>query len=87
MALLKYFKRVEAKRTEKVDSILPKSDGPLATLMPSSAIQAANSAVHTKMLESGSCVADADDEDESKTSRWLPIFYSNGKGSVWKKSC
>ena len=69
MALLKYFKRVEAKRTEKVDSILPKSDGPLATLMPSSAIQAANSAVHAKMLESGSRVADADDEDDSSKAR------------------
>jgi len=43
MALVKYFKQIEMKRTEKVDSILPKDDGPLATLMPSSAIQAANS--------------------------------------------
>jgi len=69
MALLKYFKRVETKRTEKVDSILPKNDGPLATLMPSSAMQAANSAMRAKMLESGSRVTDADDEDDSSKAR------------------
>ena len=52
----------DKERAEKVDSILPKNDGPLATLMPSSAIQAANSAMCAKMLESGSRVTDSDDE-------------------------
>ena len=35
MALLKYFKRIEPSR---IQSVLPKPDGPLACLMPSSAI-------------------------------------------------
>jgi len=41
MALLKYFKHVEP----RIQSVLPKPDGPLACLMPSSAIEVANSAV------------------------------------------
>jgi len=69
MALLKYFKRVETKKTEKVDGILPKNNGPRATLIPSSGIQAANLAVRAKMLESGSCVTNAaeEEDDASKT--------------------
>jgi len=45
MALLKYFKRIEPSKEERIQSVLPKPDGPLARLMPSSAIEAANSAV------------------------------------------
>ena len=47
MALLKYFKRIKASKEERIQSVLPKSesDGPLARLMLSSAIEAANSAV------------------------------------------
>ena len=30
MALLKYFKRAEPKKNEKIDAVLPKVDGPLA---------------------------------------------------------
>ena len=52
MALLKYFKRAEPKKNEKIDAVLPKVDGPLAKLMPMSSIQAANTAVCTKLLES-----------------------------------
>ena len=46
MALFKYFKRVEPRKSEKIDGVLPKSDGPLVNVMPASAIQAANKAVH-----------------------------------------
>ena len=42
MALLKYFKHI---KPPKEESVLPKPDGPLACLMPSSAIEAANSTV------------------------------------------
>ena len=45
MALLKYFKRIEPSKEERTQSVLPKPDSPLARLMPSSAIEAANSAV------------------------------------------
>jgi len=51
MALLKYFKRVEPKKSEKIDAILPKVDGPLLKLMPMSAVQAANTVVRAKLLE------------------------------------
>ena len=43
--LLKYFKRIEPSKEKKIQSVLPKPDGPLALSMPSSAIEAANSAV------------------------------------------
>jgi len=46
MALLKYFKRIEPSQKERIQSVLPKLDGPLARLMPSLAIEATNSAVH-----------------------------------------
>ena len=45
MVLLKYFKRIEPSKEKKIQSVLPKPDGSLAPLMPSSTIQAANSAV------------------------------------------
>ena len=43
MALLKYFKRIKPSKGERIKSVLPKRDYPLARLMPSSAIEAANS--------------------------------------------
>jgi len=44
-ALLKYFKRIKPSKEERIQSILPKPDGPLAHLMPNSTIEAANSTV------------------------------------------
>ena len=41
----KYFKRIEPSKEERIQSVLLKPDGPLARLMQSSAIEAANSAV------------------------------------------
>ena len=51
MTLLKYFKRVDSKKPEKVEAVLPKVDGPLATLMPVSSIEAVNKVVRVKMME------------------------------------
>jgi len=45
MALLKYFKRIKLSKEEGIPSVLPKPDGLLTCLMPSSTIEAANSAV------------------------------------------
>ena len=45
MALLKYFKHIEFSKEERIQSVLPKPDGPLVLLMPSSAIEVANSVV------------------------------------------
>ena len=54
MVLLKYFKRVYSKKPEKVEAVLPKVDGPLATLMPVSSIEAINKVVRVKMMENAS---------------------------------
>ena len=43
MALLKYFKRIEPSKEERIQSVLPEPDCPLARLMPSSAKETANS--------------------------------------------
>ena len=40
-SLKKYFKRIEPSKEERIQSVLPKPDGPLVCLMPSSAIEAA----------------------------------------------
>ena len=45
MALLKYFKRIEPSKEERIKSVLPKPDGTLTCLRPSSAVEVANSAV------------------------------------------
>ena len=50
MALLKSFKCIETSKEEKIESILPEPDGPLAHSMPSSATEAANCAVPVKSL-------------------------------------
>jgi len=39
MVLLKYFKRIKPCREERIQGVLPKPDGPLAHLMPSSRIR------------------------------------------------
>ena len=45
MALLKYFKHIKPSKEERIQSVLPKPDGPLARLKLSSAIEDDNSAV------------------------------------------
>ena len=41
MAILKQFKCIEPSKEERIQSVLPKPDGSLERLMPSSAIEAA----------------------------------------------
>ena len=50
MALLKYFKRVDAKKPTKIGIALPKPDGPLSSVMPSSLIESADVAIEKAML-------------------------------------
>ena len=45
MALLKYFKQVDAKKPTTIDIVLPKPDGPLSSVKPSSSIESADVAV------------------------------------------
>ena len=72
MALLKYFKRIDAKKHEKIEALLPKVDGHLATLMPMSSIEAANVAVRAKMIESIR-VTELDEEDKDNGSLLLQL--------------
>ena len=50
MALLKYFKQVDAKKPTKIGIVLPKPDGPLSSVMPSLSIESADVAVKKAML-------------------------------------
>ena len=45
MTLLKYFNRIEPSKEERIQSVLPKPDGPLVLLIPCSTIESANSAI------------------------------------------
>ena len=40
------FNRIEPSKEERIQSVLPKPDGPLVRLIPCSTIESANSAVH-----------------------------------------
>jgi len=51
IALLKYFKHIKPSKEERIQGVLPKPDGPLALLMPSSAIEVANSAVRKNFTD------------------------------------
>ena len=50
MARLKYFKQVDAKKATKIGIVLPKPNGPLSSVMPSSRIESADVAVKKAML-------------------------------------
>ena len=68
MALLKYFKWMEPKKSKKIDGVLPKTDGHLSTLMPTITVQAANKAVCATLLDSKSLsVTETDDGNDSAT--------------------
>ena len=66
MALLKYFKRVDVKKSTKIDIVLPKPDGPLSSVMPSSSIESANFAVKKAMLTAPRVTAEDDETDDYK---------------------
>ena len=66
MVLLKYFKRVDSKKPKKVETVLPKVDGPRATLMPVSSIEAVNKVVREKMMENASGIETHEGEDRER---------------------
>ena len=51
MALLKYFKQDDAKKPTKIGIVIPKPDGPLSSVMPSSLIESANVTVKRLCLQ------------------------------------
>ena len=58
MALLKYFKRVDAKKPTKIGIVLPKPDGTMSSVMPSSSIESADVAVKKAMLTASRVTAE-----------------------------
>ncbi len=66
MALLKYFKRVDAKKPIKIDNVLLKPDGPLSSVMPMSLIELANVAVKKVMLMALRVTAEDDEIDDKR---------------------
>ena len=63
--MLKYFKWVDAKKLIKIDIVLPKPDGPLSSVMPSSSIESANVAVQA-MLTASLVTTEGDEIDDYK---------------------
>ena len=66
MALLKHFKWVDAKKLMKIGIVLPKPDGPLLSVMPSSSIESANVAVIKAMLTASLVTMEGDKIDDYK---------------------
>ena len=50
MAMWKYLKRFDKKKPTRIDTVLPKPDGPLSSVMPISLMESANVAVKKMML-------------------------------------
>ena len=88
--LLKYIKRIEPKKSEKIDAVLPKTDGPLSTLMPTLlCIQAANQAVRTMLLDPESpSVTETDGGSDSATKRHgnYQFFSPKEKAKLGKRA-
>ena len=85
MALLKYLKRVDAKKPIKIDNVLPKPDGPLSSVMPMSSIESANMAVKKVML-TASRVTAKDDEIDDKRRGTYQYFTSKEKLGLGKRA-
>ena len=58
MALLKYFKQVDAKKSTKIGIVLPKPNSPLSSVMASSTIESADVAVKKAMLTASRVTAE-----------------------------
>ena len=85
MALLKYFKRVDVKKSTKIDIVLPKPDGPLSSVMPSSSIESANFAVKKAMLTAPRLTAEDDETDDYKHRGTYQHFTSKEKLELGKE--
>ena len=85
MALLKYFKRVDVKKPTKIDIVLPKPDGPLSSVMPSSSIEPVNFSVKNAMLMAPRVTAE-DDEIDVKRRGTYQHFTSKEKLELGKRA-
>ena len=77
--LWKYFTSKEPTKQEAVEAILPKLEGPLSMLMPSSAIKTENSTVSEYLLSTkGSIKSPTCNEDEVQSSNIHGIYQIFG---------
>ena len=72
MTLPKYFNRIEPSKEERIQSVLPKPDGPLVRLIPCSTTESANSAIREFLLMQGT----VDEARQSECQTFIAIFYS-----------
>ena len=89
MAILNYFKWLEAKKSKIIYTVLPKSDGPLANSMPNSAVEAANKGVRATLLESPSVPTkkDGDNADSGKKCRGsYQLFTPKERAGLGKRA-
>ena len=86
MALLKYFKRVDAKKLMKIDIVLPKPDGPLSSVMPSSSKESTNVAVIKAMLMASLVTTEGDKIDDYKRCGTYQHFTSKEKLKLGKRT-
>ena len=86
MALLKYFKQVDAKKPTKTDIVLLKPDGPLPSVMPSSSIKSANLAVKKAMLMTLHVTAEGDEINDYMSRGTYQHFTSKEKLKLGKRA-
>ena len=86
MALLKYFKWVDAKKPTKIDIVLLKPDGTLSSVMLSSSIESANLAVKKAMLVASCVTTEGDEIDDYKHFGTYQHFTSKEKLELGKRA-
>ena len=85
--LLKYFNKLNQKKSETTDAVLPEIDGPLVNVMPSSDIQTANKAICATLLESphGS-ETNGGNDNETKHHGNYQFFTPKEKAALGKRA-
>ena len=72
----------------KIDAVLPKISGPLANVMPNSAIQVANKAIRATLLESPRVTeTDGENYSETKCHGNYQFFSPKEKVELGKRAC
>ena len=79
-----YLKCFDREKPTKIDTVLPKPDGPLSSVMPMSSIESANVAVKKVML-TASCVTEDDEIDGCKHRATHQNFTSKDRLELGKR--
>ena len=85
MAMWKYLKSFDEKKPTKIDTVLPKPDGPFSSVMQMSSIESADVAVKKVML-TASCVTGDDKIDGCKRQGTYQHFSSRERLELGKRA-